>query len=415
VTEIALRLARPRAAIRALQALVLVAGLAFVAAGVVVLRPSHAMERIRVEPASEAGTKRGGPALAFAAHAAAVRAAVSRDAALGFDRALFTSSPGGILAAAARVDRLRPLVVRAARGSGFGANAVEGILLTDLPPQRFAPRKMLRATVRYLRKARIHLGRSDLAVEAHRLGIVNLQCVIAAHGAAKPTYADLYFRSAPYRQGDYYWTVLAAERVMRLYRHDRAALAYEAHLQARKNSSEEVLHPRPTTPQFRTPDAIARAWRQHALRAIPRNPRRTHVAISRFMGEEAHKLGRSPRLYRGLRPTTLAVLLYIAKRVHALSHEQKPLLATSAVRDRRYQRVLLRVNGNAAHNYSLHTTGYAFDIARVYGSRRQASAFQLVLDRLRAVNAIAYIREAAAIHIAVASDAPAKLALLDLG
>jgi hypothetical protein len=133
------------------------------------------------------------------------------------------------------------------------------------------------------------------------------------------------------------------------------------------------------------------------------------------MGEEAHKLGRSPRLYRGLRPATLEVLLYIGKRVHALSQTRKPLLVTSAVRDRRYQRVLLRVNANAARTYSIHTTGYAFDIARSYGSRRQASAFQLVLDRLQAVNAIAYIREAAAIHIAVASDAPAKLALLNLG
>jgi hypothetical protein len=185
LTEIALRLARPCAAIRVLQALVLLAGLAFVAAGFVVLRPSHAVERVRVEPASEVRTKRGAPALAFAAHAASVRSAVSKDAALAFGRTLFTSNPGGIVAAAARVNRLRPLVVRAARGSGFSANTVEGVLLTDLPPQRFAPRKMLRTSVRYLRKARVHLGRSDLALEAHRLGIVNLQRVIGAHGAVK--------------------------------------------------------------------------------------------------------------------------------------------------------------------------------------------------------------------------------------
>ena len=50
-----------------------------------------------------------------------------------------------------------------------------------------------------------------------------------------------------------------------------------------------------------------------------------------------------------------------------------------------------------------------------YDSRRQASAFQFVLDRLQVVNAIAYIREATAIHIAVASDAPSKLAVLNLG
>jgi uncharacterized protein YcbK (DUF882 family) len=139
------------------------------------------------------------------------------------------------------------------------------------------------------------------------------------------------------------------------------------------------------------------------------------VAISRFMGEEAHKLGRSVWLYRGLRPATLDVLLYIGRRVHLLSGSHRPLLVTSAVRDRRYQRVLLRVNANAARSYSIHTTGYAFDIARTYASRRQAAAFQLVLDRLQAVNAIAYIRESAAIHVAVASDAPAKLALLNLG
>ena len=293
MTEIALRLARPRTAIRALQALVLLAGLAFAVGGRCRSAAAHAVARVRVEPASDVGTKRGAPALAFAAHAARSARRLAKDAALGFERTLFISSPGGIVAAAARVDRLRPLVVRAARGSGFSANAVEAVLLTDLPPQRFAPRKMLRATVRYLRKARLHLGRSDLALEAHRLGIVNLQRVIAAHGTVEPSYADLYFGSKPFRDSDYYWSVLAAERVMHLYRHDPAALAYEAHLQARKNSSEEVLHPRPSTPQFRTPDAIARAWRQHVLRAIPRDPGRTHVAISRFMGEEAHKLGRS--------------------------------------------------------------------------------------------------------------------------
>jgi hypothetical protein len=71
------------------------------------------------------------------------------------------------------------------------------------------------------------------------------------------------------------------------------------------------------------------------------------------------------------------------------------------------------VNANAARTYSMHTTGYAFDIARAYASPRQARAFQFVLDRLSAVNAIAYIREAEAIHIAVASDAPQKLKALE--
>lgn len=83
---------------------------------------------------------------------------------------------------------------------------------------------------------------------------------------------------------------------------------------------------------------------------------------------------------------------------------------TSAVRDDRYQRLLMRVNQNAARTYSMHTTGYAFDILRSYGSPRQAAAFQFVLERLQALHAIAAIKEYAAMHIAVSSHV--SLALL---
>jgi hypothetical protein len=97
------------------------------------------------------------------------------------------------------------------------------------------------------------------------------------------------------------------------------------------------------------------------------------------------------------------VLLYIGSRVQQLSHARRPLILTSAVRDDVYQRLLMHVNANAARTYSIHTTGYAFDIARSYSSPRQAAAFEYVLNRLVALHVIAYIREAAAMHIAVAS------------
>lgn len=172
------------------------------------------------------------------------------------------------------------------------------------------------------------------------------------------------------------------------------------------------MHPRSRTMRFATPADLVRAWRHHVLRAIPRDARRTHIAIAPSFGQEARRLRRSRRLYRGLRPQALDVLLYIGRRVHELSGSRRPLLLTSAVRDSRYQRALMNVNANAARSYSVHTTGYAFDIARVYASRRQAAAFQFVLDRLESIGAVAYIREASAIHIAVASDAASKLALL---
>ena len=48
--------------------------------------------------------------------------------------------------------------------------------------------------------------------------------------------------------GDYYWRVLAAREVMRLYRRDRARLERLALLHSAKNSAEEVLHPADETP-----------------------------------------------------------------------------------------------------------------------------------------------------------------------
>jgi hypothetical protein len=501
MTELAARIPRPRGPI--LQTLVAGAGVALVVAGLIALRPEASREAgLRAGAVDTTGVKRGAPAhrvFAAAAAAAVARAqassTLSEAAARGLDRGLFTSSPGGIVATAARVARWRPLVVRATRGSGFSPNLLEALVfvesggrpdvtagsdvssavgLTQIVAatgkhflrmrvdtdrsralgrriyrselrgsmlrvrqlrrwrsrydERFAPMKSLRATVRYLREGRRYLGRDDLAVVSYHMGIGNLQHVLAAYGGeGTPSYAQLYFGSAPDAHSavwrrltslgdmsrDYYWKVLAAERVMRLYRRDRAALAYESHLQSQKSSSEEVMHPRYRTRRFATPAAIARAWRHHVLKPIPRSARKTHIAISPFMGEEAHRLGRSRRLYRGLRAPALHVLLYIGKRVHELSGARKPLMVTSAVRDNRYQRALMRVNANAARTYSLHTTGYAFDIARSYSSRRQAAAFQFVLERLQAANAIAYIREGFAIHIAVASDASKKLRLLN--
>jgi Family of unknown function (DUF5715) len=407
-------------------------------------------------------------ATAAAAQAARAQAALdpqlAADAALGFDRGLFVASPGGVIATAARVARWRPLVLRAVRGTGIDPNLLEAMVLVESSgyrnaiaggslaspagltqltaagarslgltvqlgrgrarllasygrrvDQRFVARAELRATAGYLVRARRVLGGADLAVASYHLGIANLA---AATAGRKVSYADLYFGSAPDRSAsvwqrlsrngavarDYYWKVLAAERVMRLYRSDRGLLAYEARLQARKNSSEEVLHPRRATPQFHTPRDIAVAWERHELRAIPRDSAVTHIRVSRFLGQLSHRFGRSRRLYAGLRPQALEVLLFIGRRVHELSQAERPLLVTSAVRDDRYQRLLTRFNPNATRAYSMHTTGYAFDILRSYANPRQAAAFQFVLERLQALHAIAYIREFSAMHIAVASD-----------
>jgi hypothetical protein len=269
--------------------------------------------------------------------------------------------------------------------------------------ERYKPLKELVASARYLADARTALGRDTLAIEAYHEGIPALR-------GFRSSYSSLWFRTD--NIDTYAFKVLAAERLMRMYRHEPSALRFEAEQQARKNSAEEYLHPYFNTPHFDAPGQILRAEQRHALRMIPVDARQIHVAVSGTLGEEARKLGRARRLYRALRPQALDVLLYLGARVHELSGARKPLVLTSAVRDNRYQRVLQHVNVNAARSYSLHTTGFAFDIARAYANRRQQYAFQRVLDELQGANAIAYIRESAAIHIAVASDAPAKLKLL---
>jgi hypothetical protein len=63
--------------------------------------------------------------------------------------------------------------------------------------------------------------------------------------------------------------------------------------------------------------------------------------------------------------------------------------------------LVTRRNNQATRGYSLHTTGYAFDVLRSYRSNRQAGAFQFWLDRLQALGLIAWVREPAAIHVTV--------------
>jgi hypothetical protein len=131
------------------------------------------------------------------------------------------------------------------------------------------------------------------------------------------------------------------------------------------------------------------------------------------MGELAERIGAVPGLYRGLRPEALATALYIGAQTRAYAAGDAPLVVTSTVRDEEYQSRLVRGNREATRNYSLHTTGWAFDIARDYRSRRQALAFQFVLDRLQTLNAIAWVREPRAIHVTAAGGVEGLLPLLE--
>jgi Transglycosylase SLT domain len=343
--------------------------------------------------------------------------ALAQAAAIGESPILFERSPGGVRATAQRVAKFRPLIDAAARAGGVNPNALEGIVflesagqpdvvagsdlanaagLTQILAQtatgllgmhvdlarsrkisaeigrsqspahvkrllatrrrvdeRFAPAKALAATVRYLKIAKGKLGRDDLAVVSYHMGIGNLQRVIAAYGGGTPSYARLYFDSAPDTHpaawrllssfGDesslYYWKILGAERLMRLYRTDRSAL-------------------RP--PTLPAPKEL--------LVGLPSSPGRLFLRYGRRAGP--------------VTAGTRAMLVYVAARVRAISRAVTPLTVARS-------------------------TGWTFSIARRYGSRAQAQAFQFVLDRLTAENLIQWYRDFGTIHVTVSGAATA--------
>jgi hypothetical protein len=305
--------------------------------------------------------------------------------------------------------------------------------------ERFDPRRALAATARYLIIAKERFGREDLAFVAYHMGIGNLEGVLRAYADDEDgevadlvadrelTYAQVYFDSGPRRHAEayrrlsrlgddsanYYWKLGGAREIMSLSREDPEELARRAALQTAKNSAEELLHPQGSTERFQSPAELERAWKAGRIVSLPDQPARLGIAVDQRMGELAGRVSSRAALYRGLRPEALAVALYIGAQVRAISGSATPLTLTSTVRDGAYQRALVRGNREATRNYSLHTTGWAMDVARSYGSREQALAFQFVLDRLRVLDVIAWVREPGAIHLTASRDAKVLLGLLD--
>jgi soluble lytic murein transglycosylase-like protein len=366
----------------------------------------------------------------------------ARAAARGLAHPLYEHSPGGAVATAQRVARYRPLIDAVARQAGLDADTIEGMVFLEsagrpdvaadpqlegavgltqilaetgrnllrmrVDPaaarrlgrsirrneargrdavvqrlrarrravdQRFDPVASLRATARYLGIAKRELGRDDMAVVSYHMGIGNLQAVLRDYGSERVPYVQLFFDVTPLHHpaayarlssfGDdsstYLWRVRAAENIMRLWRDDPAALERLEELHAAKDSAEEVLHP----PGSKRDGDPAEPPRERLAKA--------GVTIDGSMR---------------LRPDALALLEYVGTGVRAISGAA-PLV----------------VSGDEEG------TGYTFEVRRDYVSGGQARAFQFLLDRLVALNLIAWVREAAAIRVTVASGAAELLRL----
>jgi hypothetical protein len=185
---------------------------------------------------------------------------------------------------------------------------------------------------------------------------------------------------------------------MRLYRGDRAALVRLNALQTATDSAAEVLHPPDRTPAFNDPPALYRAYAQRAILPLPANAAALALSYDPAMGSLARRVGSVAALYRGLRVPAVDLLVELAARVRALSDGARPLTVASTVTDGRYQQ-LLGVSDPPAQ------AGWSFTLLRRYATRAQADALQSMLDRLQALNVIAWQRFPAAIEVTVASDA----------
>ncbi len=332
-------------------------------------------------------------------------------AAAGHSHVVYVKSPGGILATARRVDRYRPLVERAAGEAGVSPDLIEGMVLLESAgspdarasddlesaagltqilaqtatgllgmhvdvaaserltrklgrargprqaariraqrarvDERFNPAKALAATGRYLKQAKDEFGREDLAVVSYHMGIGNLQNVLGAYGDSE-SYAQLYFDSSP----------------------DSHARAYR--LLYRLGDDSKTYY-----------------WRVLASREVMRLYRDDRAKLDRLADLQAgadsgelvlHPDGTADDTEAGsLRPEAAALLAYIRHGVTTVSGVRRPL------------RVVRR-------------HGWAFDIRRQYASDAQAQAFQYMLDRLQALNVIAWSRRGNTIHIAASSE-----------
>ena len=202
--------------------------------------------------------------------------------------------------------------------------------------------------------------------------------------------------------------------IMRLYRDDRAELDRLTALHGAKGSAEEVLHPPGSVPQFADPGAAARRVGRRRDRGVPRHAEaaracgatRAWASSPRALDQPAGALPRSPSRGAGDGALHRRAGACAQRRVPAGGHLDG---ARRALPARAGQGATARRPGTSR---CTRRAGRSTSSAATL-SRRQALAFQYVLDRLPVLGGIAWVREPDAIHVTVSSEAKALLPLLD--
>ena len=370
---------------------------------------------------------------------------LARRAATGYSDVIYEKSPGGVLETARRTARWRSLIERSAAEHEVDADTIEAMVFLEsagradaiasdlegavglaqilastatallemdvdldrsrelteriesaatdaererlerarrLADERFDPAKAVDGAARYLARAEDAFGRGDLAVATYHMGMGNLETLLTRYaserGEERPSYARLYFDSSPLRtprtyallsslgddSSNYLWRVRAAREIMRLHREDPEALARNVELEDDAGAGARRLYPRGAPD-----DAVD-----------PREPERYRSSAAlRLAGEASSDFAPSDG--------AASVLAYIGVGVRVISKES-PLTVTGA-------------------------RGVRIEVSRRYRSRAQALAFQFMLDRLQAWNAIAWGRSERTLTIVVGPEATKVLPAAD--
>jgi hypothetical protein len=390
------------------------------------------------------------------------RADFEARAAAGLSHVLYAKSPGGVLATAQRVQRLRPAIEDVASRAHQDRDTLEAIVFlesagrpdvaasddlrsavgltqilaqtaTDLlglkvdvaaseritrrigrstspariarlkaqrrrVDERFDPRKSLEATVRYLEFARGRLGRDDLAIESYHMGVGNVQRALKAYGSKEIAYAQLFFDSTPLRHA-------AAWRVLASLGDDSSTYLWRiGAAKAIMSLYREDRKKLAAQALLQGSPAGERALRPAESTPVFADDGALHsddlAVVTGAALRPSGALAAATPSDRALRPDALQLLRYLALGVREISGTA-PITVTSATRSVRGEQRDTRGAFDAEAPPSTHTTGYAFDLSRTYRSRAQAQALQFWLDRLTALDVIRWVRQPTTIHVTV--------------
>jgi hypothetical protein len=388
----------------------------------------------------------------------------SHRAAVSTSAGLYRLAPGGVPASAARTERWRPLVARAAAAAGVDADTLEGLVFlesggrddattaagidgavgltqilagtaTDLlhmhvdtaqsaaltrkleqatrpervtalrrararADERFDGGKSLAGTARYLKLARTTFGREDLAFAAYHMGIGNLEGVIRAFTGRRDGTIAEVVAGAHLSYPELFFASTPASHPAAYAR--LSGLGDESATYLFKiEAARDILR------EFRTDRAGLEARAAHGGPAAPGAgaPRIADRAALRAASGRHEILAIPDRpAETGLKLTQPAGL-----RPEALA---LALYVGVKVRAMSGAQPLTVVSGIRPGTGEA-ATGLTFEMARRYVSPRQAFAFQFALDRLQLLGVIAYVRRADAIQITVSPGARQLLPLLD--